>query len=110
MDPALFILGYQTIMRTIYSPDEYYQRALDSMKRTAQQFSEPQHYDAINALTSLTRVLLRLGVLDRERREFWRFITKTLVTHRDKLAESLHLAAMGYHFRKLSDTYANEHP
>ncbi len=107
MDPALLIQGYQTIMRTIYSPREYYQRALDSMKRTAQQFSEPQHYDAINALTSLTRVLLRLGVFDRERKEFWRFITKTLVTHRDKLAESLRLAAMGYHFRKLSDAYVN---
>jgi radical SAM superfamily enzyme YgiQ (UPF0313 family) len=107
MDPALLIQGYQTIMRTIYSPREYYQRALDSMKRTAQQFSEPQHYNAINAVTSLTRVLLRLGVLDGERKEFWRFITKTLITHRDRLAESLRLAAMGYHFRKLSDAYAN---
>jgi hypothetical protein len=107
MDPALLIQGYQTIMRTIYSPREYYQRALDSMKRTAQQFSEPQHYNAINALTSLTRVLIRLGVFDGERKEFWRFITKTLVTHREKLAESLRLAAMGYHFRKLSDAYSN---
>lgn len=107
MDPALLIQGYQTIMRTIYSPREYYQRALDSMKRTAQQFSEPQHYNAINALTSLTRVLIRLGVFDGERKEFWRFITKTLITHRDKLAESLRLAAMGYHFRKLSDAYAD---
>jgi radical SAM superfamily enzyme YgiQ (UPF0313 family) len=107
MDPALLIQGYQTIMRTIYSPREYYQRALDSMKRTAQQFSEPQHYDTINALTSLTRVLIRLGVFDGERKEFWRFITKTLITHRDRLAESLRLAAMGYHFRKLSDAYAN---
>src|SRR6185295_9802506 len=30
MDPALLIQGYQTIMRTIYSPREYYERALDS--------------------------------------------------------------------------------
>jgi len=37
MDPALLIQGYQTIMRTIYSPREYYQRALDSMRRTAQE-------------------------------------------------------------------------
>jgi hypothetical protein len=37
--------------------------------------------------------------------EFWRFLTETLIKHRHKLAESLRLAAMGYHFRKLSDAY-----
>src|SRR5947209_14123668 len=81
MDPALLIQGYQTIMRTIYSPREYYQRALDSMKRTAHEFSEAQHYNLISSVTALTRVLLRLGVLDRERKEFWRFFTQTLFKH-----------------------------
>src|SRR5437870_5938519 len=106
MDPALLIQGYQTIMRTIYSPREYYERALDSMRRTAQQFAEPQHYNVINAFSSFLRVLVRLGVLDRERKEFWRFFSQSVVKHRDRLAESLRLAAMGYHFRKLSEMYA----
>jgi len=105
MDPALLIQGYHTIMRTIYSPREYYERALDSMRRTTQEFTEPQHYDAISALASLTRVLVRLGLLDRERREFWRFVTQAMVRHRDRFAETLRLAAMGYHFRKLSELY-----
>jgi radical SAM superfamily enzyme YgiQ (UPF0313 family) len=43
MDPALLIQGYQRIMQTIYSPREYYQRVLDSMKGTARHFSEPTH-------------------------------------------------------------------
>jgi radical SAM superfamily enzyme YgiQ (UPF0313 family) len=106
MDPALLIRGYQTIMRTIYSPREYYERALLSMRRTAQQFTEPHHYNLFNGLTSLTRVLVRLGVFDRERREFWRFFAQTLLKHRNRVAESLRLAAMGYHFRKLSDGYS----
>src|SRR2546422_3416059 len=105
MDPALLIQGYQTIMRTIYSPREYYERALDSMRRTTQEFTEPQHYNAISALASLTRVLVRLGLLDRERREFWRVVTQAMVRHRDRFAETLRLAAMGYHFRKLSELY-----
>src|SRR5213594_2877792 len=73
MDPALLIQGYQSIMRTIYSPREYYQRVLDSMRRTAQEFVEPQHYNAISPLTAVTalaRVLIKLGVLDAERKEF----------------------------------------
>jgi radical SAM superfamily enzyme YgiQ (UPF0313 family) len=106
MDPAMLIQGYQRIMQTIYSPHEYYERALASMRRTAQQFTEPTHYNAVNAVASLTRVLVRLGVIDRERKEFWRFFTKTLFKHRSRIAESLRLAAMGYHFRKLSDAYS----
>src|SRR5436189_5206300 len=51
MDPQLLIQGYQTIMRTIYSPHEYYQRALDSMRRTTQQLSEPQHYTILSSVT-----------------------------------------------------------
>lgn len=98
MDPAKLIQGYEKIMRTIYSPREYYQRALDSMRRTAQQFAEPQHYKLISSLTSFTRVMLKLGVLDSERREFWRFLTQTLLKHRNKLAESLRPGSDGLSF------------
>ncbi|HSQ24489.1 MAG TPA: B12-binding domain-containing radical SAM protein [Pyrinomonadaceae bacterium] len=107
MDPALLIQGYQSIMRTIYSPREYYERVLHSMKRTARQFSEPNHYNLVNGFASLTRVLLKLGVLDRERKEFWRFFTRAVIKHRNRVAETLRLAAMGYHFRKLSEVYGD---
>jgi radical SAM superfamily enzyme YgiQ (UPF0313 family) len=105
MDPARLIAGYQSIMQTIYSPAEYYRRALDSMKRTHQGSSEPQHYDVLNSIASLLRIAIRLGVIDRERKEFWRFLANTATRHHQKLAESLRLAAMGYHFRKLSEVY-----
>jgi radical SAM superfamily enzyme YgiQ (UPF0313 family) len=106
MDPAVLIQGYQSIMRTIYSPREYYQRALESMKRTAQQFVEPQHYNIVSSAAALVRVLVRLGVLDRERTEFWRFLTQALrIKDQSQIAESLRLAAMGHHFRKLNEAY-----
>ena len=105
MDPARLIAGYQSIMRTIYSPAEYYQRVLDSMKRTDQSEAEPQHYDLMNSIASLLRIAIKLGVLDRERREFWRFLGQAARKHHLNLAESLRLAAMGYHFRKLSEVY-----
>ena len=43
-------------------------------------------------------------------KEFWRFVSKTLVKHHTKFAESMRLAAMGYHFRKLSDAYGGADP
>lgn len=105
MDPALLIKGYQTIMRTIYSPREYYERTLDSIRRTGRQLKEPQYHN-LKGLKALTHILLKLGVMDRERKEFWRFFTHVLIRHRDKFADSLRLAAVGYHFRKLSDAYS----
>jgi radical SAM superfamily enzyme YgiQ (UPF0313 family) len=103
MDPAVLIQGYQSIMRTIYAPREYYQRALESMKRTAQQFVEPQRYSVVSGVTAFTHVMLKLGIVDSERKEFWRFFSQAVLKHRDKLAETLRLAAMGYHFRKLNE-------
>jgi radical SAM superfamily enzyme YgiQ (UPF0313 family) len=105
MDPETLIQGYKSIMRTIYSPHEYYMRALESMKRTAQEFIEPQQYNIISAATAFARVLIKLGVLDRDRKEFWSFVTQAFLTHHQKVAESLRLAAMGYHFRKLNEVY-----
>jgi radical SAM superfamily enzyme YgiQ (UPF0313 family) len=105
MDPNILIQGYQSIMRTIYTPREYYDRVLTSLRRTAQGFAEPNHYSGITALKALSRIVIKLGVLDRERREFWRFLTHSIINHRDRVAESLRLAAIGYHFRKLSEAY-----
>src|SRR5258708_585043 len=71
MDPARLIAGYQSIMRTIYSPREYYQRALDSMKRTQQTETEPQHYTLISTIPSLPQTPLTLGALVPKRTDSW---------------------------------------
>ena len=105
MDPARLLEGYQAILRTIYSPGEYYGRALECLKRVSQEGPEPQHHSLISGIVAFTRIALKLGILDRERREFWRFFRRAASEHRDELAQSMRLAAMGYHFRKLTEAY-----
>jgi radical SAM superfamily enzyme YgiQ (UPF0313 family) len=106
MDPAFLVRGYQRIMRTIYGPREYYERVLDSLRRTTRTHSaESRVYRPIAGLAALMRVLVKLGVIDRERKEFWRFFVQALIKHRKQFADSVRLAAVGYHFRKLSDAY-----
>jgi len=108
MDPAFLIAGYQRIMKTIYSPAEFYERALDSMKRTAVRGSAQTHFEIMSSIASLARIGIRLGVLDGGRMDFWKFIARTATGHRKKLADSFRFAAMGYHFRKLSEAYPAE--
>ena len=105
MDPSRLIEGYQSIMRTIYKPSEYYQRVLDSLKRTSERVSNPNHSNIFSAIAAMTRLAVKLGVLDRERKEFWRFFGQSIGTSRAKFAESMRLAALGYHFRKLNEAY-----
>ena len=104
MDAARLIEGYKSIVRTIYSPGEYYQRALNCLERVVSSTPE-SHRDgfASDALT-LARVVMALGVRDHARGEFWRYLREILAQHRGKFAEAMRLAAMGYHFRKLTES------
>jgi hypothetical protein len=102
MDPARLVEGYQSIMSTIYSSREYYERALECLRRVTYGPS-PRYSSVLHDFVSLARITLKLGILDRERWEFWRFVREATAKHRDKLADSLRLAAMGYHFRKLTE-------
>jgi hypothetical protein len=49
------------------------------------------------------RIVLALGVRDRACGEFWRYLSRALTRHREKFAEAVRLAAVGYHFRKLTE-------
>ena len=49
------------------------------------------------------RVILALGVRDRERSKFWRYMACVAASHREAFARAVILAAMGYHFRKLTE-------
>jgi hypothetical protein len=77
------------------------------MRRNAERFSEPTHYSLIRGFTTLTRIFVTLGVIDSERKEFWRFFTQALFKHRKRVADSLRHAVVGYHFRKLSEAYGS---
>jgi radical SAM superfamily enzyme YgiQ (UPF0313 family) len=104
MDPTLLVEGYRSILKTIYSSGEYYQRALETLKRVSGTPPEPNRYSLTSGMMALTRIVVRLGVLDHERREFWRFFGRSLTKHRVQFAHSMRLAAMGYHFRKLNES------
>ncbi|MFN2493570.1 MAG: B12-binding domain-containing radical SAM protein [Pyrinomonadaceae bacterium] len=105
MDAARLVEGYQSIMRTIYKPSEYYQRVYESLKRTTPQVSEPVRMNIVSSLAAFIRLIFKLGVLDAERLEFWRFFGRSAIRQYGQFPQSMRLAAMGYHFRKLNDAY-----
>jgi hypothetical protein len=103
MDAARLIEGYKHVLRTIYSSREYYDRALKCLARVIQDGPEPRHGRWLDEAAAFARVILRLGVLDHERREFWRYVRNAFSKHRMHFAHAMTLAAMGYHFRRLTE-------
>src|SRR5258705_1982216 len=78
MDPHRLIEGYRSIMRTIYNPREYYERAAECLSRVSTAAPESNHCGLLYGITALTRIVIRLGVLDKERREFLRFFIRAV--------------------------------
>jgi radical SAM superfamily enzyme YgiQ (UPF0313 family) len=103
MDATRLIEGYKSIMRAIYSPGEYYQRALDCLERVVAVAPAARRNGIASDVVTLFRIVLALGVRDRARGEFWRYLRHALTRHREKFADAVRLAAVGYHFRKLTE-------
>jgi len=109
MDANRLIEGYKYIIRNIYSPHEYYERSFESLGRVTRE-DAPQIGDGglkREDITAFARIIFALGVRDRSRREFWRFMRRVVLEHRDKIDDGLMFAALGYHFRKLTELYCN---
>jgi radical SAM superfamily enzyme YgiQ (UPF0313 family) len=109
MNADTLIEGYKSILRNIYSPSEYYDRSFDSLSRVLRE-SSPQIGDnkiKREDITAFARIVYSLGIRDQSRGDFWRFMGRVVSGHRDKIEEGLMLAALGYHFRKLTEAYCN---
>jgi radical SAM superfamily enzyme YgiQ (UPF0313 family) len=104
MDAARLVEGYKKILRTIYSPAEYYQRALDCLSHLTQG-PEPRRTSLLRDAAAFARVVLTLGVRDPARAEFWRYLGRATASHRRNFTHAVTLAAMGYHFRKLTEAH-----
>lgn len=107
MDTTRLIEGYKTILRNIYSPREYYQRALDCLSRFNQNRIEPRQTTVIEDARAFLKIVLTLGIRDRSRLEFWNYFYQLLRHHTRDFAHGLTLAAMGYHFRQVTEKYCD---
>jgi radical SAM superfamily enzyme YgiQ (UPF0313 family) len=105
MNETRLVEGYKTILRNIYGSREYYRRALDCLSRFKQNRIEPRRTDLLNDLKAFGKIVLTLGVLDRERFRFWGYLLRLVMFHPRDFAHGLTLAAMGYHFRKITAAY-----
>lgn len=108
MNRTRLVEGYKTILRNIYSPREYYLRALDCLARFHKTRIEPRQTTMLQDLKSFCRIIMTLGIRDRARFHFWGYFYRLLRFHPREISHGLTLAAMGYHFRQITEKYCDQ--
>ena len=105
MDRTRLVEGYKQVLLNIYSPREYYRRSLDCLSRFHKDRIEPRKTTLFEDARALFNIIFTLGIRDASRRDFWGYLYQLFRHHSRDIAHGLTLAAMGYHFRQITEKY-----
>lgn len=104
MNRDALIEGYRTVLKTIYSPRNYYARVKRFMKeyRPGPAAGLPLNYSRLKAFGKSTVIL---GVIGRERIQYWKLFLWSLFTRPRLLPMAITFSIYGFHFRKSLERY-----
>ena len=100
MNAEHLIDGYRRILDTIYSPRHYYPR----VKRFLKEYQPAQSRGyrlKMNHLSATLKSVVRLGVIGRERYQYWKLMTWSLLRRPRLLPLAITFSIYGFHFRKV---------
>jgi radical SAM superfamily enzyme YgiQ (UPF0313 family) len=100
MNAEHLLTGYRKIINTIYSPKHYYAR----VKNFLQEYQPPQARGGrlqFSHLKALVRSVVRLGIIGRERFQYWKLFFWSLFRRPRLLPLAITLSIYGFHFRKV---------
>jgi radical SAM superfamily enzyme YgiQ (UPF0313 family) len=93
--------GYRSIMAHIYAPRHYYRRVKTFLKECrVPKVRVPMD---IQRFLAFFRTSIRLGVIGKERFQYWRLLLWALIRRPRLLPNAITLAIYGYHFRRISE-------
>ncbi len=95
--------GYRRILDTIYAPHQYYQR----IRTFLREYRAPlvrDHFQWSHGL-ALLRAFYKLGIVGKERFQFWALLLWTQFRCPQRLPDAISLAIYGYHFRMICEKH-----
>jgi len=96
--------GYGNLMRHIYSPKHYYKRTMTFLR----EYKRPTVRIPLDfqSLLAVLRSSVRLGVIGKERFQYWKILFWTLFSRPQLLSLTITLAIYGHHFRKICNMHS----
>ncbi|ABL66265.1 B12-binding domain-containing radical SAM protein [Chlorobium phaeobacteroides] len=106
MDIDILRKGYTDMMTQLYSPKHYYKRI-----RTLLREYQPPKFKSrfrLSQLLAFARSTVLLGMVGRERFQYWKMLGWTLFNRQESLPLAVTLAIYGHHFRKVCTLHLKE--
>jgi hypothetical protein len=101
MKPGLLLEGYRNILQTIYSQKAYFERLVTFFR----EFKEPRKIGngiKLPEIRAFLKAVIRLGVLERGRRYFWRLLIHVIRRCPESFGLAVDLAIRGFHYRRIT--------
>ncbi|MFO8012511.1 MAG: B12-binding domain-containing radical SAM protein [Phycisphaerae bacterium] len=91
--------GYKQVLRHIYAPKHYYGR----LKTFLREYGKPAVVEKVRGehLWAFFRSCIRLGIIGRERWQYWKLLAWTYLRRPELFSLAVTLAIMGHHCRKV---------
>jgi radical SAM superfamily enzyme YgiQ (UPF0313 family) len=95
--------GYKLVMRHIYAPKHYYGR----LRTFLREYRKPPITEKMRGehLWAFFRSCARLGIIGRERWQYWKLLLWTYSCRRELFPLAVTLAICGYHFRRTAEAH-----
>jgi radical SAM superfamily enzyme YgiQ (UPF0313 family) len=93
--------GYKRLIKGLYEPRFFYQR-VKTFLEVYKPAQAPVTIKVEEILAFFTSVW-KLGIVGRERREYWKLFFWTLARYPNKFALAITFAIYGYHFRRINE-------
>jgi radical SAM superfamily enzyme YgiQ (UPF0313 family) len=95
--------GYKGILQYIYSPEHYYQR----VKTFLREYKRPKIKAPLDRqqVLALFRSIYRLGILGKERSQYWNLLFWTLFRRPALFPMAVTFTIYGYHFRRVCELH-----
>jgi radical SAM superfamily enzyme YgiQ (UPF0313 family) len=110
MDSDALLNGYYRILRTIYSPDIYFNRLFNVLARQdrADLVDLPRvGLPRARMLAAAISITVALGIRAPYRRTWWKFMGRIVRSHPSKVPQALLNSALGHHFLRYTSEVVN---
>jgi radical SAM superfamily enzyme YgiQ (UPF0313 family) len=104
MNHDFLVKGYRSILENIYSSKQYYARVKEFLRT----YNPPKGRVSIikaNHLKALLKSVIILGVVDKERLQYWRLFFWSLFTRPRMFPLAITFTIYGYHYRRILEYY-----
>jgi radical SAM superfamily enzyme YgiQ (UPF0313 family) len=104
MNYTTLLDGYQSILKSIYSPKIYYER-IKTFLREYKPSTRKVNFYQLGLIRAFIRSIWILGMREKGKRYYWRLLAWTLLKKPRSFQMSVTLLIYGLHFRKVVERY-----